>query len=129
MAHYAFLNEDNIVTEVIVGRDEFEEGIDWEEYYGNLRGQVCKRTSYNTYGNVHVTGGTPFRKNYAGVGCTYNEALDAFIPPKTYPSWVLNTEEGLWEAPVAAPEVEFPFIVLWNEETISWDIIDTTPQA
>lgn len=129
MAHYAFINEDNIVTEVIVGKDEFEDGIDWEEYYGNLRGQVCKRTSYNTYANVHLTGGTPFRKNYAGVGSSYDETLDAFIAPKVYPSWVLDTEECVWKAPVAAPEVEFPVIAIWNEEKVDWDIIDTTPQA
>ena len=129
MAHYAFIDDNNIVTEVIVGRDEFEDGIDWEEYYGNLRGQVCKRTSYNTYANIHLTGGTPFRKNYAGVGSTYDETLDAFIAPKTYPSWVLDTEECVWKAPVAAPEIELPLIAIWNEEKVDWDIIDTTLQA
>ena len=71
MGHYAFLDENNIVTEVITGKDENEvvEGIsDWETYYGEFRGQVCKRTSYNTYHNEHKLGGTPFRKNYAGIG-------------------------------------------------------------
>jgi hypothetical protein len=75
MAHYAFLDENNIVTEVIVGRNEDEvvDGIsDWEAHYGEFRGQVCKRTSYN--GNI--------RRNYAGIGYTYDEARDAFIPPK-----------------------------------------------
>jgi len=81
MAHYAFLDESNIVTEVIVGIDETEliEGLDPETWYGNFRGQVCKRTSYN--GNI--------RKNYAGIGMTYDEIRDAFIAPKP--------EEGDWE--------------------------------
>ena len=74
MAHYAFLDENNLVTEVITGIDETEtiEGLDTETWYGNFRGQVCKRTSYN--GNI--------RKNYAGIGYTYNSNLDAFIPPR-----------------------------------------------
>jgi hypothetical protein len=82
VAHYAFLDENNIVTEVIVGKDEGEDGIDWEAYYGAFRGQVCKRTSYNTRGGVHTLGGTPLRKNYAGIGYTYDSERDAFIPPK-----------------------------------------------
>ena len=67
MAHYAFLDDNNIVTEVIVGKDENEEGIDWEQRYSEIRKQRCKRTSYNTIGGVHIFGGTPFRKNYAGM--------------------------------------------------------------
>ena len=89
MAHYAFLDENNIVTEVIYGKDEGEDGIDWEEYYGNVRNQVCKRTSYNTHANVHPNN-QPFRKNYAGIGYSYNEELDAFIPPKPFNSWILD---------------------------------------
>jgi hypothetical protein len=93
MAHYAFLDEKNIVTEVITGIDETEliEGLDPETWYGNFRGQVCKRTSYN--GNI--------RKNYAGIGYTYDSVRDAFIPPKpTYPedsNWWLNPETCRWE--------------------------------
>ena len=68
MAHYAFLNENNIVTEVITGVEEGSDGEDWEVRYGLMRGQTCKRTSYNTIGGKHVNGGTPFRKNYAGIG-------------------------------------------------------------
>lgn len=115
MAHYAFLNENNIVTEVITGRNEYEvvDGVsDWEEYYGNLRGQRCVRTSYN--GNI--------RKNYAGVGYQYSEALDAFIPPQPFESWTLNEDTCLWEAPVAYPEDENQYV--WNEETQSWDQIN-----
>jgi len=92
MAHYAFLDQDQIVTEVIVGIDENQliEGKDPETWYGQFRGQVCKRTSYNTKGGVHIDGGTPFRKNYAGIGFIYDESRDAFIPPKPFESWMLN---------------------------------------
>lgn len=118
MAHYAFLDENNIVTEVIVGKDELEEGIDWEEHYGNFRGQLCKRTSYNTRGGVHLGGGTPYRKNYAGIGFTYDEAKDAFIPPKPFESWILNEDTCLWEPPVPYPEDGNYYN--WNEETQEW---------
>ena len=99
MAHYAFLDTNNIVTEVIVGKDENTEGVDWEQHYGDFRGQTCKRTSYNTSGGVHALAGTPFRKNYAGLGYTYDASRDAFIPPKPLESWVLNEETCLWEDP------------------------------
>lgn len=72
MAHYAFLNEDSVVVEVVVGRDEGELGIDWEHYYSERRGLVCKRTSYNTLNGVHVKGGTPFRGTYAGIGFRFD---------------------------------------------------------
>ncbi len=98
MAHYAFIDDDNIVTEVIVGKDEGEDGIDWEAYYGEFRGQVCKRTSYNTRGGQHISGGTPFRKNYAGIGYTYDPARDAFIPPRPDgDGWVLDEQSCLWD--------------------------------
>jgi hypothetical protein len=112
MAHYAFLDNENIVTEVIVGIDETEliEGKDPETWYGEFRGQTCKRTSYN--GN--------YRKNYAGIGYTYDEELDAFIPPKPYNSWVLNKETALWEPPVQYPDDGKAY--LWNEQDMTWDI-------
>ena len=122
MAHYAFLDGSNIVTEVIVGKNEGEEGIDWEQWYGEFRGQVCKRTSYNTQGGVHSEGGTPFRKNYAGIGYSYDEARDAFIPPKPFASWLLNEETCLWEAPVAHP-ADGGFYN-WNEEDQEWVAVD-----
>ena len=103
MAHYAFLDENNIVTEVIVGIDETEliEGLDPETWYGNFRGQVCKRTSYNTYGNESIIeGGTPFRGNYAGIGYTYDENKNAFILPQPDSTWVLNQNTLLWEMPL-----------------------------
>jgi hypothetical protein len=120
MAHYAFLDENNIVTDVITGKDENEllDGLDPETWYGNFRGQVCKRTSYHTHGNQHSLGGTPFRKNYAGVGMTYDPAKDAFIPEKPYPSWTLNEETCLWEAPVLYPDSEL--LHFWDEATLSW---------
>jgi hypothetical protein len=98
MAHYAFLDENNIVTEVIVGRDETEivDGIsDWEAHYGEFRGQVCKRTSYNN--NI--------RKQYAGIGYTYLPDRDVFITPKPYPSWLLDGNSD-WVAPVPKPDAD-----------------------
>ena len=118
MAHYTFLDNNNIVTEVIVGKDEGEENIDWEVHYGNFRGQVCKRTSYNTSGGQHNNGGTPFRKNYAGIGYSYDEQRDAFIAPKPYASFVLNEDTCLWEAPVPYPTDGERY--LWNEEELEW---------
>ena len=94
MAHYAFLDENNVVTEVIVGIDETEliEGLTPEVWYGNFRGQVCKRTSYNN--NI--------RKQYAGIGFTYNETADVFIKPQPFPSWLLD-ENYDWQAPIDYP--------------------------
>ena len=127
MAHYAFLDENNTVTEVIVGKDENEDNIDWEVHYGNFRGQTCKRTSYNTQGGVHGLGGTPLRKNYAGVGYTYDSQRDAFIPPKPFASWQLNDTSCLWEAPTPYPTdvgtAESPKRYTWNEETLAWTLV------
>jgi len=112
MAHYAFLDENYIVVEVIVGKDE--SNFDWERHYGDLRGQLCKRTSYNTKGGVHTEGGQPFRKNYAGIGFTYDPVRDAFIPPKPYNSWILNEDTCLWDSPVPYPS---------DGKTYNWDEI------
>jgi len=130
MAHYSFLDMQNIVTEVIVGKDETDGPTNWEIHYGNIREQVCKRTSYNTRGGVYYDPATgepaedqskEFRKNYAGIGYTYDHSRDAFIPPKPYNSWVLNETSCLWEAPVAMPDDGQQYT--WNEETTSWDLI------
>lgn len=114
MAHYAFLDENNIVTEVIVGRNEDEvvNGIsDWEEYYGKLRGQKCLRTSYN--GNI--------RLNFAGVGAQYLPEHDVFLKVKPYPSWVLNSFWD-WEAPIPMPETGN---WVWVEEEGNWvEVVD-----
>jgi hypothetical protein len=124
MGHYAFLDENNVVTEVITGRDEDEvvDGItDWEAHYGAFRGQACKRTSYNTIGGVHTNGGTPFRKNYAGVGYTYDEARDAFISPKPFESWLLNEETCTWQAPTPYPTDGSMY--QWVEDDLNWQAI------
>ena len=116
MAHYAFLDENNIVTEVIVGKDEGN--FDWEQQYGSFRGQACKRTSFNTHGGVHKLGGTPFRKNYASIGYTYDPQRDAFIPPKPFPSWTMSEETCLWNSPVPYPTDDKQYT--WDEATTSW---------
>jgi hypothetical protein len=126
MGHYAFIDNSNIVVEVITGRDEWEivDGItDWEAYYTTKReGLRAIRTSYNTLGGKHTVGGVAFRGNYAGIGYSYDEGLDAFIPPKDYDSWILNEETCQWEPPVAYPEDGN--IYEWNEDTVSWDLVE-----
>jgi len=114
MAHYAFLDENNIVTEVITGIDENEliEGLDPETWYGNFRGQVCKRTSYN--GRI--------RKNYAGLGFTYDFERDAFIHPKPFESWILDEATCHWEAPTPYPNDSFTYF--WNEPELAWELAD-----
>lgn len=94
MAHYAFITEQNIVQEVIVGNDETTG--DWESYYAAVRGMRCKRTSYHTQGGVHARGGVPFRLNYAGIGMTYREDIDGFIPPCPGEGWTLDESTGTW---------------------------------
>ena len=111
MAHYAFLDTNNVVTEVITGIDETEliEGLDTETWYGNFRGQVCKRTSYNN--NI--------RKQYAGIGYTYNADADVFVAPQPYASWTLNSSHD-WQPPTPKPtDLDGEFI--WNESTLSWE--------
>lgn len=125
MAHYAFLDENNIVTQVIVGVEEGTDGIDWEQRYGEFRGQTCKRTSYNTRGNVHSGGGIPFRKNYASIGYTYDPVRDAFIEPQPYPSWILDEDTCLWNSPVPRPQ-DGKFYN-WDESTQSWIEIQAPP--
>ena len=121
MAHYAFLDMANVVTEVIVGRDEGDTNTNWELEYQDVRKQVCKRTSYNTKGGVHSGDGTPYRKNYAGIGYTYDYARDAFISPKPYASWTLDETSCLWQVPVAYPDDGERYT--WNEENQEWDLI------
>jgi len=110
MAHYAFLDNNNIVTEVITGKDETEmlDGLTPEEWYGNFRGQKCVRTSYNA--NI--------RFNYAGIGYSYDEIRDAFIAPKPYESWILNEDTCTWQAPIQHPNDDK--LYYWNEEGLNW---------
>ena len=128
MAHYAFLNSQNIVTEVIVGKDEADTSEDWEVFYGNIRNQTCKRTSYNTSAGVHINGGTPFRKNYAGIGYKYYASHDGFAPPRPFPSWTLNTTTLLWDSPVDYPSVTQDsdgndILYTWDEANQTWNQI------
>lgn len=132
MAYYAFLDLNNVVTEVIVGKNEDEDGGNWEQRYGEFRNQVCKRTSYNTHGGIYYTPNTQtpdpdqskaFRKNYAGIGYVYDSVIDGFIPPKPYPSWLLNTTTGLWDPPIPCPN-DGKFYE-WDENTKSWVEIPT----
>jgi hypothetical protein len=138
MAHYALLDSNNIVTEVfatplaiipIIRMDESDTSQDWEVFYANMTNQTCKKTSYNTSGGVHSSGGTPFRKNYAGIGYSYDSTRDAFIPAQPFASWTLNEDTCWWEAPVAHPtELEDadgnPILYSWNEEDQQWNLIE-----
>ena len=121
MAHFARLDSNNIVDFVVVGRDE-DNGKEAE--LSARTGDVYKQTSYNTHGGVHALGGTPFRKNYAGLGYTYDAGRDAFIAPQPYPSWLLNETTCLWESPVPYPTdvgtEENPKRYSWDEATTSW---------
>jgi hypothetical protein len=122
MAYYALLDENNIVVQVTRGMDENDplpEGAtvdNWEELYAIDWGYPsCKRTSYNTLLGKHELGGIPFRKNYAGIGDTYDPVRDAFYEPQPFPSWILNEETCGWE-----PPIPYPGNSLWDEETLSW---------
>jgi hypothetical protein len=134
MAHYAILDANNVVINVITGLDEGTDGVDWEDFY------KAKRTSYNTVGGVYYNPRSPgvpmldqskaFRKNYAYIGGTYDPVRDAFIPPKMYPSWVLNEQTCLWEAPVPMPSHNHPDDdIYWDEENLTWVIVPYVPQT
>lgn len=129
MAHFAKLDENNIVIFVTVGRDE-DEGKELE--LSQRTGDTYRRTSYNTRGGVHYDSQTnepsadqlkAFRKNYAGLGYSYDEARDAFIPPQPFASWVLNEDTCLWDAPVPYPQDGN--IYTWDENTLNWQLVPT----
>ena len=132
MASFAKIGLNNKVIEVLsVNNNELKDsnGVEQEvngiDFLTKLTGwAVWKQTSYNTHGGVHSSGGTPLRKNHAGIGYTYDENRDAFIPPKPYTSWVLNESTCFWEAPVAKPtaELESNQYYFWNESIINWEI-------
>ena len=134
MAHYAQIDSNNFVTFVFVGRDDVVEGIDdWEIYYAP-KGFTVKQTSYNTRGGVHYDPETgepsedqtkALRFNYAGIGFTYDEERDAFIPPKPYDSWLLDEDTCLWVAPVPMPE---DGDYTWDEDAGDWVAVET-PEA
>lgn len=118
MAHYAKVNN-NIVQQVIVAEPEF-----FETFVDTSPGAWIQ-TSYNTYGNQHMLGGTPLRANYAGVGYIYDATNDVFYEPQIFPSWTLNESTWLWEAPVARPDDDKRY--RWDEATTSW--VEVTEQA
>ena len=113
MAHYAYLDENNIVVDVTVGKDENEliDGLDTETYYAQGTPYTVKRTSYSG----------KYRKNYAGIGYYFDEERNAFIPPNPYNSWILNEDTCLWEAPIPMPDDDY--IYMWDEESISWQLV------
>ena len=117
MAHWAEIDSDNIVTRVLVVADDVEDGQTFLAETLGLGG-TWKKTSYNTHGGVHSNGGNPYRKNYAGIGFTFDAVKDAFIPPKPFASWTLDAETCLWEAPVAMPTDGNVYV--WDEATTSW---------
>jgi hypothetical protein len=131
MAYYAFLDVNNIVTEIIVGKDEGDDGIDWEQWYGDFRGQPCKRTSYNTKGGNHLEGGVPFRKNFAGIGYVYDPVRDAFIPPQPAGNYVLDDDTCLWKH---APELGIlggvsPIIAADGIDFVTVYVVGATPNS
>tara|TARA_R110000824_G_scaffold198625_2_gene382682 strand:+ start:204 stop:578 length:375 start_codon:yes stop_codon:yes gene_type:complete len=123
MAHFAKLGIGNKVTAVHVVSNDIatteQTGIDFLNTLHKTN-DVWKQTSYNTYGGEHKLGGTPFRKNYAGLGDTYDQTKDAFIRPKPFNSWTLNETTCLWEAPIAYPDDGKGYV--WNEENQAWDL-------
>ena len=132
MASFAKIGLNNKVIEVLSVVNEVlhdSNGVEQEnigiDFLTKLTGwAIWKQTSYNTIGGVHKLGGTPFRKNHAGIGFTYDEDRDAFIPPKPFNSWILNETTCLWEAPVAYPDDDNKYN--WNEETQQWNLIDNS---
>lgn len=120
MAHFAQIDENNTVIQVIVVEQEvINTGL-----FGDPASWI--QTSYNTHGGEHSLGGTPLRKNYAGIGYTYDSVRDAFIPPKPYASWVLNEDTCLWASPVPMPEDGSRYE--WNEDTQAWDLVPAIPE-
>ena len=132
MASFAKIGLNNKVIEVLSINNEVlkdANGIEQEnigvDFLTKLTGwAIWKQTSYNTSGGVHSSGGTPLRKNHAGIGYTYDEDRDAFIPKKTYNSWILNEDTCKWEAPVSMPttELEENQYYSWNESIINWEV-------
>ena len=127
MASFAKLGVGNIVLKVEVVSNDIatseQAGIDFLNNLYNTR-DVWKQTSYNTYAGVHLLDETPFRKNHAGIGYSYDQTRDAFIPPKPYNSWILNNTTCLWEAPLVKPDDGQ--IYNWNETTQQWDLVDNS---
>jgi hypothetical protein len=128
MASFAKIGLNNKVIEVLSVNNEvlkdsngIEQEINGIDFLTKLTGwAIWKQTSYNTSGGIHKNNGTPFRKNHAGIGYTYDETRDAFIAPKPFNSWIVNEDTCFWEAPVAYPQDDNDY--KWNEQTLSWDL-------
>ena len=121
MAHWAWIDENNLVTRVSVGDNNApDEGYQW--LLDNIGGVFIK-TSYNTHGGIHTLGGTPLRKNYAGIGYLYDPIRDAFIPPKPFPSWILNEDTCLWEPPTPYPTDGGAY--KWVEDELNWQLLES----
>ena len=113
----------SVVNEVLHDSNGVEQEVNGIDFLTKLTGwSIWKQTSYNTRGGVHLTGGTPFRKNHASIGYTYDEDRDAFISPKPFNSWILHEDTCLWEAPVAYPDDENRYT--WNETNQTWDLVE-----
>ena len=127
MASFAKLGKGNIVEKVVSLSNDIatteQAGVDFLNNLYQSR-DVWKQTSYNTNAGVHLLGGTPFRKNYAGIGYTYDQARDAFISPKPFASWIINETTCGWEAPIAKPTDGQDYD--WNEENQTWDLLDNS---
>jgi len=127
MGHFAQIDDNNIVVQVIVAEQDF--------INTGAVGDPSRwiQTSYNTMGGEHRLGGTPLRKNYAGIGYTYNRQLDAFVPPKPFPSWVLNEDTCLYNSPIPYPEDagqgDPPKMYMWNEDKLGWDEVPSPTPA
>jgi len=126
MAHYAYIDENNLVTAVIVGPDEGTEPegfASWEDYFSAKGKGVALRTSYNTFAGNHSEGSEPFRGNFAGIGFSYDPELDVFLPPKPFESWVMS-DNYQWQAPVSYPADGEDYV--WDEDSQSW-IVEEQP--
>nr|BAR14975.1 hypothetical protein [uncultured Mediterranean phage uvMED] len=127
MAHYSFLDENNIVQKVIVGVDEDQldtlpdEFDSWEEFYADQQGMTCKRTSYNTKLGEHLNDKDPFRGNYASIGCEYDPETDIFYPQKPWDSWLKDPDNYCWKAPIDKPNETDNFG--WVEDLGEWELI------
>lgn len=132
MAHYALINKNNIVVQVITGRDENELKIDWEQYYSEKTGFIVKRTSYNTMAGIYYDPETQkpsdnqkkaFRKNYANIGDFFDAEKDAFYTPQPFKSWLLNEQTCQWLPPVDHPTDGKKYE--WDETTVNWKLVET----
>ena len=116
MSHFAKVENGLVVQVIVAEQDVIDSGI---------FGHGWVKTSYNTYGGQHTTGGTPLRKNYAGIGYSYDEQRDAFIPPQSYPSWLLNEDTCLWSAPTPMPVDGAAYV--WDEAVLGWVLSPMQP--